>query len=161
MSQLQIFFIMPINRRQNLNEKQKLLTRPLLPYYSRAGTVQGLLLGRVTQNVFGYRDIQGTDLIRVRRLHPGFVCSIEGGNGPILVHDCRGWESIPPPNNHSRTIPQGSNHTRHLNPRPNKVKLTLYLYSINTGHNKKKRNLCWWDSNHCLSHSLSHSRSTC
>ena len=149
MSQLQIFFIMPINRRQNLNEKQKPLTRPLLPYYSRAGTLQGLLLGRATQNVFGYRDIQGTDLIRVRRLHPCFVCSIEGGNGPILVHDCRGWESIPPPNNHSRTIPQGSNHTRHL-------ELTLYLYSINTGHNKKK-NLCWWDSNHCLSHS----RSTC
>ena len=150
MSQLQIFFIMPINRRQNLNEKKtRLLTRPLLPYYSKAGTVQGLLLGRATQNVFGYRDIQGTDLIRVRRLHPGFVCSIEGGNGPILVHDCRGWESIPPPNNHSRTIPQGSNHTRHLeSTRPNKVKLTLYLYSINTGHNKKrKRNLRWSGSN--------------
>ena len=47
MSQLQIFFIMPINRRQNLNEKKtRLLTRPLLPYYSKAGTVQGLLLGR-------------------------------------------------------------------------------------------------------------------
>ena len=135
MSQLQKFFIMPINRRQNLNEKQKPLTRPLLPYSSRAGTLQGLLLGRATQNVFGYRDIQGTDLIRVRRLHPGFVCSIEGGNGPILVHDCRGWESIPPPNNHSRTIPQGSNHTHHLESTP-KVKLTLYLYSINTGHNK-------------------------
>ena len=87
MSQLQKNFIMPINRRQNLNEKQKPLTCPLLPYYSRAGTLQGLLLGRATQNVFGYRDIQGTDLIRVRRLHPGFVCSIEGGNGPILVHD--------------------------------------------------------------------------
>ena len=68
-------FIMPIDWRQNLNEKQKPLTRPLLPYYSRAGTLQGLLLGRATQNVFGYRDIQGTDLIRVRRLHPGFVCT--------------------------------------------------------------------------------------
>ena len=64
MSQLQIFFIMPINRRQNLNEKKtRLLTRPLLPYYSKAGTVQGLLLGRATQNVFGCRDIQGTDLM--------------------------------------------------------------------------------------------------
>ena len=152
MSQLLIFFIMPINRRQNLNEKKtRLLTRPLLPYYSKAGTVQGLLLGRATQNVFGYRDIQGTDLIRVRRLHPGFVCSIEGGNGPILVHDCRGWESIPPPNNHSHTIPQGSNHTR-----PNKVKLTLYLYSINVDIIKKEKEICVGGiRTHCLSHSRS------
>ena len=123
--------IMPIDRRQNLNEKKtRLLTRPLLPYYSKAGTVQGLLLGRATQNVFGYRDIQGTDLIRVRRLHPGFVCSIEGGNGPILVHDCRGWESIPPPNNHSRTIPQGSNHTRHLESTPKQSEIN-FVFILN------------------------------
>ena len=144
MSQLQHFFIMPINRRQNLNEKKtRLLTRPLLPYYSKAGTVQGLLLGRATQNVFGYRDIQGTDLIRVRRLHPGFVCSIEGGNGPILVHDCRGWESIPPPNNHSRTIPQGSNHTRHLESTPKQSEIN-FVFILNKHVAiiiKKKRNL--------------------
>ena len=138
---------MPIDRRQNLNEKQKLLTRPLLPYYSRAGTLQGLLLGRATQNVFGYRDIQGTDLIRVRRLHPSFVCSIEGGNGPILVHDSRGWESNPPPNNHSRTIPQGSNHTRHLESTPKQSEIN-FVFILNKHFNKKKeRNMCWWDSN--------------
>ena len=113
-----------------MKKKTRLLTRPLLPYYSKAGTLQGLLLGRATQNVFGYRDIQGTDLIRVRRLHPGFVCSIEGGNGPILVHDCRGWESIPPPNNHSRTIPQGSNHTRHLESMPKQSEIN-FVFILN------------------------------
>ena len=131
MSQLQIFFIMPINQRQNLNEKQKPLTRPLLPYYSRAATVQGLLLGRATQNVFGYRDIQGTDLIRVRRLHPGFVCSIEGGNGPILVHDCEDGSRSHPPTIIAAPYHKGLTTHATWNPRPNKVKLTLYLYSIN------------------------------
>ena len=129
------FFIMPIDRRQNLNEKQKPLTRSLLPYYSRAGTLQGLLLGRATQNVFGYHDIQGTDLIRVRRLHPGFVCSIEGGNGPILVHDC-GDGRLGSRTHHPTIIaaPYHKGLTTHAtwNPRPYKVKLSLYLYSINT-----------------------------
>ena len=111
-------FIMPINRRQNLNEKQKPLTRPLLPYYSRAGTLQGLLLGRATQNVFGYRDIQGTDLIRVRRLHPGFVCTIEGGNGPILVHDCRDGSRTHHPTIIAAPYHRGSKHTCHLESTP-------------------------------------------
>ena len=130
---------MPIDRKQNLNEKQKLLTRPLLPYYSRAGTLQGLLLGRATQNVFGYRDIQGTDLIRVRRLHPGFVCSIEGGNGTILVHDCRGWESIPHPTIIAAPYHKGLTTHATWPPRPHKVKLTLYIYTQSTrGYNNNK-----------------------
>ena len=99
-----------------MKKKTKLLTHPLLPYYSRAGTVQRLLLGRATQMY------SATVTSRERTLYVlgGFIKWLcvyqpsgltEGGNDPILVAKIKSRPFMTvggvKPNNHSRTLPQG------------------------------------------------------